>query len=253
VTLAREIPAGGATGRPGDGIFADYGPPFDLTADFLFVMALAPSEPLRRAFPRVPFLALLGRTPLLCWLSRVSRACYYDRDGRPRCEGGPDVDLYYELNVIAPLWRRAFFVPGIYVTSELSLRLGHGYHMPKQLSTASLARDGDALAARVREGPRTPGGLETGGRETRVRARLLGCGERMTRWLAARLPFDVWPAYFPRRGRVRPRLTRVGRVQPARVEGTLALTAPWLPRPVPFLGLGLFAAGLGMRLPPPGR
>ena len=32
-------------------------PPFDLTADMLFALALCPTPPLRRAFPGVPFIS----------------------------------------------------------------------------------------------------------------------------------------------------------------------------------------------------
>jgi hypothetical protein len=48
-------------GRPD--ALADYQPPFEVTADLLVVPALCPTAPLRRAFPSVPFLSLLGRTP----------------------------------------------------------------------------------------------------------------------------------------------------------------------------------------------
>ena len=59
--MQRSAPVPTVTGR--EGIFATYGPPFDLRADLLLAAALAPTAPLRATFSGVPFLSLLGRTP----------------------------------------------------------------------------------------------------------------------------------------------------------------------------------------------
>jgi hypothetical protein len=112
-------------------IFDRYRPPFDLTSDMLLALAFCPTSPLRQAFPETPFLSLLGWTPLVVWFSRITEGWYRDPAGRPRLadEGIP----YNELNVLALLRAPAVFVPGIYASSELSVRIGHGYGMPKQL------------------------------------------------------------------------------------------------------------------------
>src|SRR5690348_9041188 len=103
-------------------IFTRYSPPFDLLSDMLFAGALAPTGPLRAAFPAVPFLTLGGRTPLVLWFARVKEGCYRDpASGAVHCLGGPGATLYYELNVLALLRRRGGFVPGIYATSGLTI------------------------------------------------------------------------------------------------------------------------------------
>jgi hypothetical protein len=235
-----------ASPRPGSpapaAIFAQYAPPFDLRSDMLFAAALCPTAPLRRAFPDQPFLSLAGHTPLLLWFSRVKAACFGHPAGGRRRIGGPRTVMYQELNVVALLRRRAMFVPGIYATSELTIRIGHGYGMPKQPTAMRLRVDGARVAARVDDGPR----------RSYVRARRLGAG-RFLAILAVRLwPLRVWPARFPRGGQVRALIRAAPRLQPALIPaGRLALDAAWLPRPVLLLPLGLYASDLLMRLPPP--
>src|SRR3712207_5364795 len=70
-------------------LLAEYSPPFDLTADMLFVMAAVPTRPMRQTFPRVPFLSMLGNTPLVIWFSRITEACYGVGAGERHCDGGP--------------------------------------------------------------------------------------------------------------------------------------------------------------------
>ena len=219
-----------------------YGPPFDLTSDMLFVAALAPAGPLHRAFPGVPFLALAGRIPLLMWFSRIKQACFQDRAGQIRCMGGPDSVLYNELNVIALLRRPAIFVPGIYATSPLTIRLGRRYGMPKHPTTMGLATKRRQIASRVIDG----------GRQSFVRARLLGSGKLLGAMVSRFWPWWSLPVRFPDRRQVRARILATPRVQLARVRGgRLALAAAWLPRPVPLLPLGIYVPGQRMQLPPP--
>src|SRR5438270_3017762 len=105
-------------------IFSQYAPPFDLTSDMLFALALCPTMPLRRTFPEVPFVSLLGKTPLLLWFSRVTKMCYHNTEGAQHCLDGA-AEMYDEVNVVAFLRQRMLFVPGIYATSDLTIRVGH--------------------------------------------------------------------------------------------------------------------------------
>ena len=51
-----------------------YRPPFVLTSDMLFLIALARTRDLQHSFPGVPFLSVLGRTPLVVWFSRITES-----------------------------------------------------------------------------------------------------------------------------------------------------------------------------------
>jgi hypothetical protein len=239
------IPPGGTESREdaaNPDILTIYGPPFDLTSDMLFVAALAPAEPLRRAFPGVPFLALAGRIPLLMWFSRIRQACFQDAAGQPRCLGGLETVLYNELNVLALLRRPAIFVPGIYATSPLTIRLGRRYGMPKHPTTMGLATTRRQIAARVIDGTR----------QSFVRARLLGSGQMPGGIVSRFWPWWSWPVLFPDGRHVRARILATPRVQFARVRGgRLALDAAWLPRPLPLLPLGIYVPDQRMQLPPP--
>ena len=227
-------------GAAGD-VFARYGPPFDITADLLFGLALCPSGPLRRAFPGVPFLGLLGRTPLLVWFARITRGCYFDASGRRRCDGGPAGVLYHELNVLALLRRPALFVPGIYATSPRSVRIGRRYGMPKQATTMSFQADGRRLSSCVLLGDRW----------STVEARVLGPGRVLAGLLAPWLPRRVWPIEFPSGSRIRGTITAVPRVHFAHVmSGRLDFEAAWLPGPLSLLPLGVYTPDMRMRLPP---
>jgi hypothetical protein len=143
-----------------------YRPPYDLTADMLVVAALCQGAPLRQAFPRVPFLSVRGKTPLVLWFSRITEVCYCDAAGERRCEGGAETALYNELNIIALLRQRALFVPGIYATGERTIRIGHRYGMPKQLTSMHVQVHGTHCEASMTDGAC----------ESFVRARLLGSG-----------------------------------------------------------------------------
>jgi hypothetical protein len=131
--------AGDVVGAERPDALAAYRPPFEVTAGLLVVPALGPTAPLRRAFPGVPFLSLLGRTPLLAWFGRVTEGCAHDAAGRWRCEGGRGAVLYHELTVVAALARHALFLPATYAISARSVRLArHYYGMPKDSAAMTL-------------------------------------------------------------------------------------------------------------------
>jgi hypothetical protein len=244
----RAEPATGAEGAAGRDILAAYRPPFEFTSDMLFVPALCPTGPLRRAFPGVPFLSLLGRTPLLVWFSRVKEGCAYDAAGQWRCEGGTDTVLYHELTVVATMRRRALFVPAIYATSARSVRLArHYHHMSKYPVEMTLRLAGRRFEAQARE---AGGGGRLGGLGA-VRARLLGSGRLLARLAAFLWPMRVWPVRFPAQTEVRGSVLAVPALYPALVPaGRLTPGASWLPRGTRLLPLGLYAADLRLRLPP---
>src|SRR5437764_10396335 len=158
-----------------------YRPPYDLTADMLVVPALCPTAPLRQTFPCVPFLAVRGKTPLVLWFSRITEVCYCDAAGERRCEGGAETALYNELNIIALLHQRAFFVPGIYATGERTIRIGHRYGMPKQLTS---------MQVRV-HGPHFDASMMDGACESFALARLLGAGKG-----PAQMVSRLWPRHL---------------------------------------------------------
>lgn len=223
-------------------IFSQYAPPFDLTSDMLFALALCPTMPLRRTFPEVPFVSLLGKTPLLLWFSRITEMCYHDTEGVEHCIGGSEATLYHELNVLAFLRERALFVPGIYATSMLSVQVGHGYGMPKHPTTMSVQSGGPQFHSKMQDGTR----------QSIVRARLLGSGKGLAKLIPRFLPSFTWPVRFPGGSRIRARIEKMPRLQLAHIEvGHLALEKAWLPKGVHLLPVGCYASGLRMQLPPP--
>jgi hypothetical protein len=218
-----------------------YRPPYDLTADMLVVPALCPTAPLRQTFPRVPFLAVRGKTPLVLWFSRITEVCYCDAAGERRCEGGPETALYNELNIIALLHQRAFFVPGIYATGERTIRIGHRYGMPKQLTSMHVQVHGTHFEASMMDSAC----------QSFVRARLLGSGRGVAQMVSRLWPRQLWPARFPAGTQVRAMIQATPRVHVAHVRrGQLCLDTPWLPQAVSLLPVGLYLPRLRMRLPP---
>ena len=66
-------------------------------------------------------------------------------------------------------------------------------------------------------------------------------------------PLRVWPIRVPAGTTVRGAVLRVPRLRVAHVQaGLLSLDAPWLPRPVPLLPIGVYAPSLRLRLFAPG-
>jgi len=235
-------PTSSQVSREMSDIFAQYAPPFDLTSDMLFVLALCPTRLLSQAFPGVPFLSLVGKTPLLLWFSRITEMCYHDTLGAQRCFGGSSAVLYHELNVVAFLRQRMLFVPGIYATSLLSIRVGHRYGMPKQPTTMQVQVGDKWVRSQVRDGTR----------QSFVRARLLGSGKGVAKLFSRFLPSLTWPVRFPSGSGIRALIEEAPRVQLAYVQaGRLALEAEWLPEAVRLLPLGCYLPGLRMQLPPP--
>ena len=176
------------------------------------------------------------------WFSRVTGLGYVTPEGKRVWEGGPDSLLYNELNVVAFERRGALFVPGIYATGERTIRVGHGYGMPKEPTQMSLQA----------QGPRFVSDVRVNGQLSLVHARLFGSGRWMARLLAWLWPRWVGPVEFPGGDRVKARIDAAPSVQLARIEnGRLALAESWLPDPLTLLPLGLYVTQLRMTLPPP--
>ena len=217
-------------------------PPFDLTSEMLFVTAFAGTNPLRRTFPGVPFLSLVGRTPLVLWFSSVSEGCYRDGNGTMHCLGGPGEALYSEVTVLAALRKRRLFCPAIYATSELSISIGKRYGMPKE----EVAMDLTVNRTRFHSA------MERGGCRTFVQAQRGGPGRLLGTAVSRIWPVWSWPVSFPSGSEIQARVQATPVVERARVsEGTLALPVPWLPEPVSFRRMGMFISQLRMQLPPP--
>ena len=225
----------------GTDVFAQFGPPFDLTADLLFTLALCPTPPLRRAFPGVPFLSVLGRTPLVIWFSQITRGCYVDAAGQRRCDGAPGRPLYFELNALALLGRPALFVPSIYATSRRSIRIGRRYGRPKDATAMSFQASGRWVRSLA----------QAGARRSWVEAHVLGSGRGLPKLLAPFWPRPVWPVCFPSGRTLRGAILATPRVHLSRIlAGQLAVEADWLPEAMPLLPIGLYTPGLRMELPP---
>ena len=216
-------------------------PPYDLVSDMMFAVALCPTRAMRRAFPGVPFLSLFGKTPLVLWFSRITEACSNDEKGERICMREQQ-GLYNELNAMAPLQDRAIFVPGIYATSELSIRIGHRYGMPKQPARMLVEEDGNRFTSKTMHGRR----------RSYVRARLIGGGKLIGKIVSLLWPMWTWPARFPDGGEVRALIEETPAIQLAFVRsGRLSLEADWLPRSSYLLPVGVYAPELRMQLPPP--
>ena len=220
---------------------AEFSPPYELTSDMLFVMALAPTAPLRRAFPEVGFLSLLGKTPLLLWFSRITEICYGNAAGERHREGDAQTAIYHELNVLAVLRQRAVFVPGIYATSERSIQIARRYGMPKEARTISFEVRGACIASVAADGAR----------RSFVHATLFAFGEQLGRIPSVLWPLRTWPVRFPSGSQVQAVIQASPAVHLARVRGRLSLEEPWLPKAVPFVPVGVYIRGLRMELPPP--
>jgi hypothetical protein len=221
-----------------------YRPPFVLTSDMLFVVALTRTVDLQRSFPGVPFLSVLGRVPLVVWFSRITESCYRDHAGEWRRERSTSpAGIYSEVSVLALLRRRAMFVPDIYASEARTVQIArHYYAMPKHLAHTDV-RIGDGWFE---------GMLAEGGRRSVVRARLRGSWRGLGALVVRLWPRWTWPVHFPSGGHVRALILATPRVQVASVRaGQLALQTPWLAATPPFLPIGVYLPGLRMQLPPP--
>jgi hypothetical protein len=209
----------------------------------LIVGGLAPTSALRNAFPAFQFLSLAGRSPIVLWFARVWSMCYRDPAGGERCDADGGDLPYDELTVLALLRQRAFFVPVILANGERTIRIGWGrYGMPKRPVAMVLRMDRAGFAAQA----------IWEGRESFVRAKFLTGGRSAGRIVSRLWPRRAWTAWFPSGTRIRARIEATPRVQLAHVRaGCLSLPVRWLPRPAPFLPLGLYLPGQVMELPPP--
>jgi hypothetical protein len=219
-----------------------YQPPYELTADFLFVTALARTVPLQKSFPGIPFLSILGKTPLILWFSRITEACYYDINRQRQCEHNTDEIPYTELNVITMLNKRCLFVPNIYASSHLTVQIASLYGMPKTLHALSWNENKAYISSSL---------IEPGYQST-VQARVFKTGKIGAKLLSAFLPLTSWPALFPAKRSVQAIIQNIPAVRLAWIkQGQLAIPEPWLPKPVSFFPLGLYLPRLSMTLPPP--
>lgn len=222
-------------------VFERYGPPFDLTSDMLLAMALCPAAPLRDTFPAVPFLSVAGRTPLVMWFSRIRKVLYY-REGDQYQLGSNNEVLYCELNIAALVWQRAFFVPQIYVNSELTRAIRHHYGMPKVPGAIELEVDRSHFSAWV----------TSNASRSVIRARLLGQADYLSTLTSRFWPRYLWPTRFPDGRWLRPLVQATPYIQFAWLErGQLDLNTSWLPELVTLLSPALYLADQRMQLPPP--
>lgn len=217
-------------------------PPYDVTADFLFVLALSATAPLRQSFPEVPFLSVFGKTPLVLWFSLTSEACYYDVNHRQQCEQGTDQIPYRELNVVTLLNKKVLFVPRIYASSHLSVVISSLYGMPKTRHDLSWSESEVYISSELIKAEH----------RSFVRARPFLYGKIGAKLLSFFLPFTTWPVLFPGQTRIRAIIKKVPAIRPALIKkGQLSLPEPWLPDPVSFFPIGLYVPQLVMHLPPP--
>lgn len=223
--------------------FAAHPPPFDLTSDMLLAGATAALAPLAREFPDLAVRTIGGRALLGIWFSRITEV----RAG-PGVEQrlGPQeapADLpYQELNVAIVLQGQRLFVPGIYATSDLTLRLGHRYGMPKEAADMTYDRHRDRVSSRA----------IVHGIESRVDARPIPSGRFLGALAARTLPWWTWPVEFPSGSSIEGYIEHAGGAQVMRVrDGRLALAEPWLPEPVRLWPLSLRIPQQIMRLPAP--
>lgn len=225
-------------------VFDDVPPPFALVSDMLLVGATCPVGPLRESFPGVPFVSIAQRAVLGIWFARVLGARVGPGGQR---QLGPEQDPanfpYEELNVAVLLRGGRVFVPGIYATRDLTLRIGRRYGMPKRRRPMTYAVAGRTVRSRA----------GVGEAESHVVAYALTSSPLLGRWLDRFLPRWSPLATFPGGARVRARLERADGARLTWIaSGRLALDEPWLPRPASLRGLALHLPRLGMVLPAPG-
>jgi hypothetical protein len=223
-------------------VFEFYAPPFDLTSDFLFAFAFAPTAPLRTTFPDIPFLSIARRTPLVVWFGRVRHILYSNAEGKREHMGGEETILYDEINVAALLKARLLFIPAIFSSSPLAVQIGHAYGMPKSLAPVQVAQTATTFNTM----------LQSAEHRSYIIAQRLR-HSRVLRLLSRRfLPRPIWKALFPSSARVPPIIQPMRAPQWYRIrEGRLDLPLPWLPNPIPFLPFGLYLPHQEMHLPPP--
>jgi hypothetical protein len=218
----------------------DLTPPYDLEADMLFAITAVRAADLAQHFPSTRFVRVAGSIPLLVWFGRVRSAVHGPPGERRRLDATTGFG-YDELTVVAAARGRRLFVPVIYTTDELSLRLGHRYGMPKRSVPVAFRADEHGVTSTL---------ASCGGR-SEARARLLASGRVLAKAFDVPAPWWTWRVGFPSGTSIRARVLRVPRAQLAHVSGALALDEPWLREPLRLRPLGVFVPGLVMRLPAP--
>ena len=223
--------------------FNIYIPPFSMTVDALFCVAWCPVAPLKDAFPAVPFLSILGKTPLVLWFARFKDFDYTVPEGaRRKMSDTPGALPYSELGIGTLLWKRGFFVPSLYASSDFGVQLGLSYDMPKQ-PTAPIELHLSQKALRAN--------LPQSKQQSFIWARFLGTGYWLARVAHLLLPLRPWPISFPANGSsIRAAISDADRLQIAHIQaGRLVLDVPWLPQAVQFCPLGLYLRGMRLELP----
>lgn len=239
--ISREARAAATAAQ--DDPFESYPPPFDLTSDMLLLGATCAAAPLEAAFPGLPFVSLGGRALLGIWFARILEI----RSGqgarsRSGPEGSPQGVPYEELNVAALLRNRRLFVPGIYASSDLSLRLGHRYGMPKKWTNMSYRSSRREVRSHATVGKAA----------SFVSARSLPGGRLVGTGLARTLPWWSWRVDFPGGSWIESLIESGGGARLLWVkEGELSLDEPWLPRGATLRGPALHIPRQRMMLPAP--
>lgn len=226
-----------------DDPFDTYPPPFDLTSDMLLAGATCAAEPVARAFPGLPVRTFRGSAVLGIWFSRVEEIRAGPEGGMRIGPGEALGDVpYQELNVAVLLRDRRLFVPGIYATSELTLRLGHRYGMPKERAEMTYEARGARVTSRT----------AVGGDESHVEARSLPLGHLAGVIAQRALPWWSWPVEFPSGSRIEGYIEGAAGARAAWLyRRRLALNEPWLPQPAHVWPLALRIPAQVMRLPAP--
>lgn len=209
----------------------------------LLLGATCPLQPLAAAFPALPFASVGGRALLGIWFARILEI-RHGQGGRGRIssEEEPEGIPYQELNIAALLRTKRLFVPGIYATSDLTLRLGHRYGMPKQLARM----DYRATRKEVRSH------AVIDGANSFVRARPLTGGRLVGAGLARSLPWWTWRVDFPGGSWIESFIESGGGARVLWVtEGQLVLDEAWLARRVTLRGPALHIPRQRMTLPAP--
>ena len=222
--------------------FTVYKPPFSMNFDALFCVAWCPVSHLKANFPGLPFFSLFGRAPLVLWFARFKEFNYTDESGTPQTMRERAGALpYQELGIGTLLWRRGFFVPTLYASSDFGVQLGLSYGMPKQPPIPiEVQRTSHIFRAN----------LQPSVQQSFIWARILGASGLMTRIVRALLPLKTWPIAFPSERGLSPGLSAIDSAQLAHIQaGRLTLDVPWLPRTSSFFPFGLSLTNTRLELP----
>ncbi len=224
--------------------FNIYRPPFSMTVDALFCVAWCPVAALKDTFPGVPFFSVLGKAPLVLWFARFQDFDYAVPEGAKRkMSDTPGALPYSELGIGTLLWKRGFFVPCLYASSDFGVQLGLSYGMPKQ-PTAPIELHITQRTLRAN--------LPQSKQQSFIWARFLGTGYWLAKIVHMLLPLQPWPISFPAGSSIRATISDTDRLHIAHIQaGRLVLDVPWLPQAASFFPLGLYLRGVRLELPVP--